>query len=208
MDCGIAKVAIGIGILVVMQGCTGGQTGEIAPPNCMGPATFFDVSEETPLGMSGQEVLEALGGSYSSPLVFSDGEEAELSVTVSHETELLDDGRIRYAPPLRDGSSCVETIDVPVRVRFVTADGRFDEELVDYLRAPGTDEGRVRAIKSASTLDGSIDLSTFSDGAGFSAEGTDVFFDLTLRTSGTEGFVEMTSRSTDNPMSLPQIAAW
>ncbi|HTN86928.1 MAG TPA: hypothetical protein VL242_24690 [Sorangium sp.] len=77
------------------MGCSpgGGQTGEIAPDPCdslpvtAGRAVEHDLTDPTPLGVSGQEALDATGGAGSFDVTWANGMTSAVSWSLVADTE-------------------------------------------------------------------------------------------------------------------------
>ncbi|MDI1428414.1 hypothetical protein [Polyangium sorediatum] len=78
----------------LLVGCTttGGQTGEIGADPCdsfspVGPSVEHGLTESTPLGVSGQEALDATGGSGSFDVAWANGTKTAVSWSLAADTE-------------------------------------------------------------------------------------------------------------------------
>ncbi|HEV8551442.1 MAG TPA: hypothetical protein VGQ57_20485, partial [Polyangiaceae bacterium] len=107
-----------------LGGQTGGEAGLRCTPTMSSEPLAFDTP--SPLGFSGADVARALPGASSSVVLWRDGTDTTLDVTLTPGT------RAGYA------SSCrANVLDVTVSLR--TADGALDETVVTELFAKNPD---------------------------------------------------------------------
>ncbi|MDI1442587.1 hypothetical protein [Polyangium sp. 6x1] len=81
----------------LLMGCTsiGGQTGEIAADPCdmsphwwpVGTATEHDLNDVTPFGVSGQQAIDATGGSGTFEVAWANGKKSTVSWSLAADTE-------------------------------------------------------------------------------------------------------------------------
>src|SRR5690348_6641326 len=90
------NVRLAYGLIVgLLMGCTstGGQTGEIASDPCdslptiSDPAVAHGLTDSTPLGVSGQEAIDATGKSGSFEVAWANGTKSAVSWSLGADTE-------------------------------------------------------------------------------------------------------------------------
>ncbi|WP_437967152.1 hypothetical protein WMF04_47675 [Sorangium sp. So ce260] len=114
----------------LLMGCAGGQTGEIAADPCdslpamAGPFVEHDLTEPTPLGVSGQEAIDATGGSGSFDVAWANGTKSAVSWSLAADTESAP--VVAY---IDRGTECAdEYLQILVLGRLSSADGILDHE--------------------------------------------------------------------------------
>ncbi|MGK3965101.1 hypothetical protein WMF01_31465 [Sorangium sp. So ce1667] len=115
----------------LLMGCTrGGQTGEIGSDPCdslpvtAGRAVEHDLADPTPLGMSGQEALDATGGAGSFDVTWANGMMSAVSWSLVADTE--SSPVVAYID--RSGECADEYLRVLVLGHLSSADGILDNE--------------------------------------------------------------------------------
>ncbi|WP_437877743.1 hypothetical protein [Sorangium sp. So ce513] len=79
--------------LLIGCGSAGGQTGEVAPdlcdflPETPGPVVEHGLTDPTPLGVSGQEAIDATGGTGSFDVAWANGTTSAVSWSLVADTE-------------------------------------------------------------------------------------------------------------------------
>ncbi|XXY47629.1 hypothetical protein WME91_47260 [Sorangium sp. So ce269] len=115
----------------LLMGCTrGGQTGEIGPDPCdflpvtAGRAVEHDLTDPTPLGVSGQEALDATGGAGSFDVTWANGMTSAVSWSLAADTE--SSPVVAYID--RSGDCADEYLKVLVIGHLSSSDGILDHE--------------------------------------------------------------------------------
>lgn len=127
--------ALGAACAAVAVACgngasAGGQTGGEMPVRCSPGVQVDPLNRATasPLGISGDDILAALGGTHTAALNWSDGTTSTLHANVAY------DGRAGYSP------TCKEN-EIDVTAMLKTVDGALDERFNVELFAATPDSG-------------------------------------------------------------------
>lgn len=160
---------------------TGGQTGDgsgvlpepeqdiavVSRPQCEYRAEPIGRDDETPGGLSVDDVLAFAEGSFESEIAWPDDPEATVRYGPRAAGAVQVDvrrrgARAQYLTPRLDagaGSGCPPLLSVPVEVTIVTADGALDQTMATELRASSTDVATFSVTVPADELSGGLRLS-------------------------------------------------
>lgn len=173
---------------IVLAGCSS-QFGEEEKIGCLPvTTTVLALGDPSPLGFSGQDVLDAAGHDYRGELVYEDGTRTELSLDVAyeggevrfHDNEWISDDGRDIAPAL----GCPDTVEVDVRVRVTTMDGAFAESWSETLAA--SEAASATFHRDLDGMTGTFDPAAHAAGT---YDEVSAFLDATLGAAGAEGEV-------------------
>ncbi len=193
-----------------LAACMGGQTGDIASPNCDGPDDPHPFADVTPLGFSGQDALGSMPATYTGALAWSDNTQSDLTVTLAHDAVIQNEGLVQYHDPFdADHPMCAPRLDVPVAIALATDDGLLDEPFVAYLAVPALGEGTVQAALYADALQGTADLESFATPGTWDPASAQLFIEISLDAAGTTGVLALQTHSEGTGDStITELAVW
>jgi hypothetical protein len=198
-------------LTLVLAGCTapsddssdlGDQTGDPAAVACTGTETYLTLDETSPLGFSGQDLLENVAATHTVTLNWTDGTSSSLELDLEHDSTFQDNGQVIYFENETDHSSCYSELYVPVQLSLVTSDGLLNELAIDYLLATEATEGVFYFIDSADYMGGSIDLSDWTDK--YDAATTQVIYEASFAPAGSTGDVRVWTQDGETT----DVASW
>ena len=118
-------------LTLVLAGCTtpsdDNQTGDPAAVACTGTETYLTLDETSPLGFSGQDLLENVAATHTVTLNWTNGTSSSLELDLEHDSTFQDNGQVIYFENETDHSSCYSELYVPVQLSLVTSDGLLNE---------------------------------------------------------------------------------
>ena len=159
-----SAICVAVGLLAA-AGCSspqsGGQTGGEGIGCVPVTVTPLELDEASPLGFSGAEALETIGGEWTRPLTWGKGGETELTLSIAYagETRYLDrewKGDGAEAEPADD---CPDVLELAISVEFTTADGGFAESWTASALAPEPSSAWHRHELDLDALEGSYEVS-------------------------------------------------
>lgn len=137
----------------------GGQTGEESFGCVTVTEEVVPLAQSTRLGFSGSDMLALVGGERLASLTWSDDTQADLTIetTSSASTAALRDNEWSEPQDGREIGSpdCNDALALDATVRFVTADGSFDERFYATLVASTSDRVLVYIAREADEVAGS-----------------------------------------------------
>lgn len=167
------------------DGPLGGEGG--AARDCFGHSEFYEIDEETPLGFSGQDVLDAFADDMHATLTWGDGGTSTLTISITID-EGANGGLPSHFTPSETYDGCAERVDVPVRLSLSTDDGLLDAEVFQgYVGALDVDGGEFAADRSANAFAGNVDWASLADPGTYDPEVADVILALDLAPDGGTG---------------------
>ncbi|WP_437812244.1 hypothetical protein [Sorangium sp. So ce1078] len=164
----------------LLMGCAGGQTGEVGADPCdsrpamAGPFVEHGLTEPTPLGVSGQEAIDATGASGSFDVAWANGTKSAVTWSLAADTE--------SAPVVAYIDRSIECADAYLQILVLghlsSADGLLDHEQRGALYRGDDGAAHLR-------LSFSFDESPFPDvyaggGSGDSCAGCGGAFELSV----------------------------
>lgn len=166
-----ALVALSLLALPTLAACSD-KGDEAWSPHCDSTESPLALDEESLLGFSGQDVLDAVGGDHSLVFSYDRGGSTPLSLDLdtsgatATSVHLFEaeppDGVTEYATI---GVVCEDYLAVEVGVDFATEDGAFDEPFATVLRAwEATSATFSHEWEDVAEVQGSFDFSTLASG--------------------------------------------
>lgn len=155
-------VAAAMGLAACGDGLAGGQTGEEMPAPCVEERHELGPSEApAALGFSAADLQAQLAGPHEEPFVWADESSTTVVVMLGEAAGPASFVDSEPNPDFGGSFACPDWLEVPVRLRLVTADGALDWELVVTLSAvqadeaslygegPAADQARMQALAPA-----------------------------------------------------------
>jgi hypothetical protein len=213
---------VNIGLLTVALGCSSSQDSDSDDEDCCdlkGNTQFGEeddsgssghceetgsaslaLTDDTPLGVTGQTLVDLVEGAREASLSWGDGETSALTISASANLATL--VLVSRTWVGDDDGECEPLVRFRATVRLHTADGALAESSTDTLTAWSADEIAWEAW--GSELSGSADLTVYVDEG---EQVTGIGLENTWRTDGVSGAISLEARGS-GAVSLMRIASW
>jgi hypothetical protein len=136
-------------------------------PHCAETRTPLQLDEASPIGVVPADVLARVPAEESSPLAYENGEATELSLAFSPATsaEFVDLEAVypEGGETIDIAVICDDYVAIATDLAFVTADGRFDEDLSGEIQASAESLGAMWIEFALDAMNGSFDIADFTD---------------------------------------------